>query len=254
MSEIRENAYESWPLYDTVNIGLGQRTLHPTWFNTFVQLGNETKIPFFNQRNRSSVGEMYNNFDSSEQISYAYMAYSMGIEMYVPVYGETEISENAGVLTYTPSENVNPQLFMDFINHISLRFQVGQDEKLLINGAGAPAGAGATGFFTSNNISNRPDFYNTVQILNNGTALLKNRWFFAEPVEIPRNRNIAAWIEFSPYAKNMLQGMPGPFYTTFREITASSVETVSSIGACYQMRLSMFGKREVQQRNALAFQ
>jgi len=241
------NAYEAWSLYDTVNIGIGQRDYNAKWFNNFVQLSQETSIPFFNQRNRSGVGVAYNSFDSAEQVSFAFKCYSIGLEWYAPFSSEVTYDEQV----LAESDNPNQQLWFEMLRHASVRFQVGQDEKVLLNALGAPGGGGTAGIIANGVNAGIATYQYAYQTFSNGVAKLENRWAFEEPIEIPRSRNVAAWLTFSTYAKSLLARMAGPDYILTS--TAELAEGGGLVPACYQMRLSLFGMREVQQRNELHF-
>jgi hypothetical protein len=241
------NAMEMWSLYDTVLIGNGMKDLGRKWYDTFAELGSENEVPFFNQRNRSTVGVPYNSFDSAEQISFGFECHSIGVEWYAPV-----ISETQNGLSPAPASNSNPQMFMELLKHASFRLQVSQDEKLLINALGAPGGGGLAGSTVQTAVNDPEVQAYSYQNVSNGVARLQNRFHFAEPIRIPRNRNIAGWIEFSNYGQEVLKRMPDPEVIDFSYSQGEPVED-HQVSAVYMLRVSMIGKREVQQRNNLHF-
>lgn len=231
-----KNCIEYWPLIDTVLIGSLARNYDQSYYQLFTQLANESHIPFFSLRNRSSVGSAYNNFDNADQMAFSYLIESVGVEWYCPV-----LSETTGAV---PANNANMQMFMDCLNHSSFRLQVGLDEKLLVNTTNVPGGTGVSGTAVATNAT-IPESIESYQLLSNGAPELQNRYVFAEPIAVPRSRNILASIDFSNYAKNLLKQMPGPY-----DIALSSTSSISSM---YMIRVSMTGYRSVQKRGELRY-
>lgn len=252
MEEQKLNAWEGYPLYDTVLIGEGMgNDVNLKGYNTFQELGREDEISFFTQRNRSGAGIPYCNLDSAEQVSYAFLAYSIGVEFTTPAIQDVTDSEGA----VAPPTQYNYLGFgNELLKHSSLQFQVGQDEKLLSNVLGAPGGGGIAGFSQVGNKSAANNVYEgTYAQYSNGSPRLPNRYKFKKPVRIPRNRNIEAKISFSTYGRGLLDTLSGPGRILINnETLLTNVEDSTVPGIC-TMRVSLIGRREVQQRNAQHF-
>ena len=236
-----KNVLEYWPLYDTVLIGDNAIIKYPAagYYADYAALGAPVSIPFFNIRNRSQVGIAYNNFDSKEHLAYPFHCQSMGVEFIAPV-----ASDNG--LAPAIQDIIFGKLVM---HHCAVTLTVSQDEKLACAVPLCPAGMGIAGGADDAGAANHANYI--VAESNNGVSSLTNRWKFPEPIILPRNVTIRATIEFSPYARNVLQtfgtapSASGPVTETIGDQT--SHPTVAAI------RLSMFGLREVQQRGELHF-
>lgn len=246
------NAIEAWDLYDTVLIGEGQGDVNGArWYDSFAELGAETDIPFFNQRNRSGVGTPYCNFDSAEQINFPYKIESIGVEISVPSFNDVDPATPG---TATENRQSYMQFAGDMIKHCALRLKVSEDEKLLINVLGAPAGTGASGYQVANNSAMPPSGMGTYVGYSNGSPVIGNRWKFAEPVEVPRNRNISSHLIFSSYAREAIKNIPGPGRVLINPANGAIPDYQSTtIPGIVMLRISMFGIRGVQQRNDLRF-
>jgi hypothetical protein len=247
-AEQKLNAWEGYPLYDTVLIGegMGDKS-NLNGYNTFKELAQEDEIPFFTSRNRSGAGIPYCNLDAADQVSYAFLAYSIGVEFTTPAIQDATEDES-GV---APPTQYNYLAFgNELLKHASLQFQVGQDEKLLSNVLGTPGGGGITGFSQVGNRSAAGNVYEgTYAQYSNGTPDIRNRFKFKKPVRIPRNRNISAIISFSTYARGLLDMLSGPGRILINNSTLATNFEDSTIPAVCTMRVSLIGRREVQQRN-----
>jgi len=241
-----QNAMEPWSLYDTILIGTGQSGKGPGWLDSYLDLGNQNKISFFNVRTRSQVGLPYCSMDSAQQLSFAFHCYSMGVELYAPPTPQVKLPE--GVFIQQPLQN-NVLFSAEMPKHMSIRMQVSQDEKLLANVEAVPSGGGFAGAMHS---MDAPSSVNVYQQFGNGDPVLKNRWVFAEPVEMPRNVNISVDLKFSDWARELLKVAQGPGAIAVQAPDGQGLNA-KVINAVSMIRVSMFGKREVQQRNALHF-
>jgi len=241
-----QNAMEPWSLYDTILIGTGQSGKGPGWLNSYLDLGNQNKISFFNVRTRSQVGLPYCSMDSADQLTYVFHCYSMGVELYAPPTPQVIMPE--GVFTQVNLQN-NALFSAEMPKHMSLRLQVSQDEKLVANVEAVPSGGGFAGATHS---MDAPTSMHTYQGFGNGDPVLKNRWVFAEPVEMPRNVNISVDLKFSDWARELLKVAQGPGAIAVQAPDGQGLNA-KVINAVAMIRVSMFGKREVQQRNALHF-
>ena len=252
MNEVK-NVFESWHLYDTVLIGNGQSDT-PGWYESFATLGAADEVPFFNQRNRSGTHPAYNNFDSQEHLSFVFLCYSIGIEFFGMPFSDFG-AWNAGTSTFDMvdyTENY-AKFCSEIVQHAGLTLKVSQDEKLAICCTAAPPGAGVTGFTKRLYIptATAPVVavpLGTFQNLSNGVPHITNRWKFSSPVEMPRAVNVSAVLKFSEIARNILQNMDGPGW--FTSVNLEEGEQIDSVAG---IRLSLFGKREVQQRGDLHF-
>jgi hypothetical protein len=248
MNQQIDNVYEAWPLYDTVLIGDGQSDT-PGWYESFAALGAADEVPFFNQRNRSGTHPAYNNFDSQEHLSFVYHCYSIGISFFgMPFsdFGDWNIGGFREMVPYT--ENY-AKFCSELVQHSGFSLKVSQDEKLAICCSAAPSGAGISGFTRPLYVPGVDDVaLGTFQNLSNGVPHITNRWKFKTPIEMPRAVNVSATLKFSELARDLLQAMSGPgfFYN-------SPVEQAEAIPCVAGIQLSMFGKREVQQRGQLHF-
>lgn len=246
------NAIEAWALYDSVLVGDGMAAKSGAgWYDSFSDLANETEIGFFNQRNRATVGVPYTSLDTSEQIPFAFRATSVGLDVYVPPFSDIDAVNDGslGIPRYA--------LFMELLRHASFRLVISQDEKLLTNALAVPGGAGVSGYMAD---QNSPPFQASLTYsgIGNGDPCKSVRWAFPEPVSIPRNRNLAAWLQFSNHARAQLRAMGGPGRVRINPAEldpATGLPTYLSttVPGVAIMRVSLNGFREVQQRNELRF-
>ncbi len=239
-----KNVYESWALYDTALISKDPdlEKGYPEIATSYAALGARKQIPFFNVRNKAKAGEAYCNLDSDQHLSFVFHCYSVGIQFMAPVVGTA--FEAAGAIVY---DSVTSQLFAaEMIKHASFRLKVSQDEKLLNHVMLTPEGTGVSGF----GLSGATPGYAGSQSYHNGDAEMSNRWKFAEPIVMPRNVILEGNLEFSEYGRKILQAMAGPQKLSTKP---SALPADLTIDATSSIRVSLFGKREVQQRGDLHF-
>jgi hypothetical protein len=247
MSRKVVNVYEPWMLYDTVLIGTGKSS-YPGWYESFATLGAASSVPFFNQRNQAQTHPAYNNFDSQEHLSFVFHCYSLGIEFFgmpfsdwgawnVDHYDPVDYGENYA------------KFCSEVVQHSGFVLKVGQDEKAVLNSTAAPSGGGITG------VTNRlyaqlavGEVLGTFQNLINGSPHISNRFKFKTPIKMPRAVNVEGKLVFSEYARYLLQLMAGP--GTF---TSQNIDAATDFNSIAGIRVSMFGKREVQQRGEQFF-
>lgn len=241
-----KNAYETWPLYDTVLIGGDAQTFHQNagFFTDFSSMATPSVIPFFNVRNKS-VGEQYCNLDSANKLPFVYHLYSIGVDFISPLVGGSQAIESA-----TDSARESYMYFAGEIwKHASFILKVSQDEKLVGTVSLMPSGQGITGWQTGFT-TNAEDNATALQTLGNGETISggpnSNRWKFAEPIQMPREVTFDGQLRFSEHARNALQRMVGPL-----NIATDGETTLKALMA--QIRVTMYGMREVQQRNALHY-
>lgn len=259
------NVGEMWSLHDTVLIGPGMNALGRGWFNSFYDMSLANELPFFNQRNRSSVGLAYNNQDASELMPFGLQMYSIGVEFLVMPFGDSCLST---VRPQTPplafgekapgdpevpvvqqqNEGVG-QIFQGLMDHASIRLQIGQDEKLVNVCTYAPAGYGTAGMTLA---ASKGSAFGWFVNYTNGEPDIKNRFKFPIPLDMPRNTNWSVELKMSSLAKLFLRSMGGP-ETWANDMTPSGTTPNyyvdgTSVAA---IRVTVLGKRQVQQRGAL---
>jgi hypothetical protein len=244
-------ADESWPLYDTVLIGRDVPN-QPGWFSTFEAFAQETEISFFNRRNRSQVGPEYCNLDTSEQLDFAYMIHSIGVDFIAPPVGTGETEQNV----FTSANSANVLMWgNDLLRHSSLQLILNQDEKLNIPCSACPSGIGPSG--TSSLFVNQTAAPPTGAPLGpmgqytNGVPHITNRWPFPQPIRVPRNHNLRAVIKLSEWARFAANRLEGPVQL-FMGNNAQSPDA-GSVPAVFGIRVTLIGNRFVQLRNAQSF-
>lgn len=254
------NAREAWPPMDTVLIGDGQGDINNAkWYNTFLALSREEKISFFNVRNRSIVGPMYNNMDAKESMPYAFQLYSLGVQFWSPALNPVTAYSYDGTTLVGPTcdnaTNVHAQFAGELLKHSSLRLQVSQDEKVIANSLAFPAGFGVSGIMnvdTSDTTTGAE--LGAVQALSNGIPSISNRFGFPEPVSIPRNCIFNVELQFSTYGRALLERMEGPGRVMIQMAPGETWDLEdATVPAICGIKVVMFGRRFVQQRNELHF-
>jgi hypothetical protein len=255
------NAVEAWPIYDTVLIGPGFGNVNGAkWYNTFAELAaSDEGIPFFNQRNRSGVGVAYTNMDAKESMPFGYEVFSLGVEFSAPAAKACEAYSYDGDTLTGPTVDLHDEAHAIFAGelqkHCSVRLQVAQDEKLVAAAQLCPAGVGVSGFASINGT----DALNGVELggvqaYSNGLPVIQNRFKFPEPVQIPRNHVVSVHVQLSTYAKRLLEQLAGPGRVlTGLAPGATWVLNDATVPAACMLRVSLFGRRHVQQRNELHY-
>lgn len=241
------NAVESYAIYDSVQIrgSLGSDAV--AGYSSYAALAARSKIPFFNVRNQGEVGLAYNNLDTKDQMAFAFHCYSIGLSFSAPVQCVTP----AGALGGSHNPTASAQFVQAMPYHTGLRFKVQQDEKLLHTAHFAPEGAGPYGValgtdFTGGVVGTAGTASITSQT--SGQPLLTNRWPFPKPISIPRGATYSVELEFSEFGKELLGALPGPANMIF-----GSEGDLKTVQGCALIRCSLFGAREVQQRNELHY-
>lgn len=242
-----ENAVEGWALYDTILVCKGLGNKAPGWFNSYAEVSQRNKLPFFNVRNQGETSLAYNNLETKDQMPYAFSLMSIGVSFEAPAQSEHVTASDpeapAGPRLGNASEDI---LFVKEIpRHVGLRLRVRQDDKLLHTVQLAPEGAGIYGVLQGAGGSG------TITGATNGMPQLGNRWTFPTPIGIPRGATYSVELELSEYARTVLGAMCGPTKWTW-DCDGAGTDLVE-VPACASIRVSMVGVREVQQRNALHF-
>ncbi len=247
------NAVEAWTLYDSVLIGAGQSSVDAGWYNSFLAAGNANEIPFFNQRNRSQVGAAYNNFDTSQQMSFGFRCFSIGLSFSGFPVGDSIVTDNpAGPNFLNRSLSYNSAIFAnELIKHVGVIFKVNQDEKLATTGTACPAGVGLSGSAGQAGAeSDPPMITGLLNGVNNGVASVQNRFKFPKGIDIPRTHSISAVLQFSEMGRTILRGMEGPLQVA---VQTGSIVPVANVQSACSIQMSLVGMREVQRRNAQHF-
>lgn len=237
-----ENAWESWTLYDTVLVSSIVDTLYKNsgFYTDYAALGAPATIPFLNVRNKS-VGVPYNNFDSKDKLPFVFECWSIGIEFSAPAI--TYPPQGGGV---TSDQSQSTLLFaQELPKHCGFILKLSQDEKLVQTALLAPSGQGVYG--ASSDVASQATNAQLLQNVSAGVLDRNNRWKFAEPVLMPREVNLSGELVISEYGRSMLAKMIGPGDYWIQQDDGERYAAASYI------RVSMYGKREVQQRNALHF-
>lgn len=244
------NAVEFFPIYDTVQIReeltKGENKIYG--FTSYAQLAAKQKVPFFNVRNSGEVGIPYTNLETKDQMPYVYRATSIGVHFSAPL-GIPEQWFQGETLPIGWANPLSHALFVQEIpRHVAIRFKVMQDEKLIANTLLTPAGVGMHGVAGLAGIAQGNIAFTGVTSGQHGQPFLGNRYPFKEgDIEIPRGATFSAELEFSEYARALLTQMKGPGLFEF----ADDPNQPKTVPSCATIQVSLFGKREVQQRNAL---
>jgi hypothetical protein len=233
------NVVEAYSLFDTVQIGA--KVEGDEGYASFPALAAEEEIPFFTKRTRSKVGLAYTNKDSTDALPFAFHVYSLGVHWLgfperVPLPTEPtadQISEfEAGYLF----EKIIPL-------HTGVTLKVREDERLAHTAELAPPGTGVLGT-NAGAYNNAP-----VHAATQGWPDLANRWRFPEPIRVPRNTIVTVNLKFSKYAKSLLLAMLGPGTIDLSLGPNQPIKLPRNA----LIRVSLIGKREVQQRGELHF-
>jgi hypothetical protein len=236
-----QNALETYPLYDSILIGSNAPGLYKNagYFADYAELGQPAMIPFFNVRNKAQAGKQYNNFDSANKLSFVYHCHSIGLSIEAPAvsFGSSG----------APGEPAPGNLFFatELVKHCGFILKIGQDEKLVAPGSLMPSGQGVAGY--ADNEASTGDIQKVIQNTNSGDPELKNRFPFAEPLEMPRESNVEGQLIISEYGREALKKMVGPGNWEKDQAKTEQYPAMAVI------RVTLFGEREVQQRNAQHF-
>ena len=232
------NVEESAAVYDTLQIRSNAKDVEG--FPTFAALGAATEIPFYTVRNRSEVGEAYTNKDSKDSMPFAFRCYSLGIQFFAPgpltVLGDDPSDEDVA------NASIGYMFGRIAPLHAGLILKVREDDKLVHTCELAPAGTGIFG-----GLGNASGVANTGS---NGWPSVNNRWKFVGGIDIPRGAIVEAKLRFSTYGRAFVGALPGPGIDLLGPFAEGDG---TSFPRCATIRVSMFGKREVQQRGQLHY-
>ncbi len=241
-----ENVSESWVLYDTVLVTGYANSLNfnDGYYASFSLMSAASSVPFFNIRNRNH-GLAYNNQDTRDQMPYVMKIYSIGVSFFGP--STVTYRDNAGAPD--GPQRVALDLFEgELPKHTSLTLTTNQDERLKIGSLLTPPGYGMmVSGVAQGDIETAYNYPNIAKVSwNQGMPELTNKWGFKKPLLIPRRANLSVRLDFSEYARDMLDHMPGPFFQPFRAVADQS--TYAFKWAVCGIQVTIGGIREVQQR------
>jgi hypothetical protein len=234
-----QNALETYPLYDSVLIGTNAPGLYQNsgYFANFAALGVPATIPFLNVRNKAIAGKQYNNFDSANKLPYVYHCHSIGLSIEAPAvsFGNTGAGPSPSNLFFAT----------ELVKHCGFILKVGQDEKLVAPGSLIPSGQGVAGY--ASNFASTGDKQSVIQNTNNGNPDKNNRFPFPETISMPRESNVEGQLVISEYGREALKKCVGPGNWEKDQDESEQYPAMAVI------RVTLFGEREVQQRNAKHF-
>jgi hypothetical protein len=233
------NVVEAYSLFDSIQIGA--KATDEEGYASFPIVAAQEEIPFFTKRTRSKVGLAYTNKDSTDALPFAFHVYSLGVHW-------LGFPERKPLPTEPTAEQIAEYeagyLFEKIIPlHTGITLKVREDERLAHTAELAPPGAGVLGT-NAGAYNNAP-----VHAATQGWPDLGNRWRFPEPIRVPRNTIITVNLKFSKYAKQLLLAMPGPGGI---DLSLGPNQPIT-IDRRAMIRVSLIGKREVQQRGELHF-
>jgi hypothetical protein len=245
MDEQRRNAIEVWPIYDTVMIMNNVNSLYPNanWYQQYDDLAVPAEIPFFNVRNKS-VGEAYCNLDSSDKMSFGFEIFGLGVYVGAPAVSGIKVADQAPTAA-NQVRCADGFFATEVVRHSTFILKIGQDEKLVSPVSILPSGEGVAGYSKMVDDANN-GLGLALGNINNGMAFKKNMFLFPEPISVPRDRNISGSLVFSPYLRSALAKASGPG-NLLNNPTPDVYPSASII------RVTMLGRRGVQQRNELAY-
>jgi hypothetical protein len=240
-NEVREDCR----LHDTILIGSGVPHLefNTGWVDSYSELGRLSKLNFFNVRNRPH-GLAFNNQDSVDQTPYKLEISKIHVHFFAGPLTQ-RISGQGEIPAY--EENTSNGLFQyDLENHCGMRFYISKDERLATPAIIAGAGVGIVGGGASNGIGVNPQRADYHLIGQAGIPELKNGFPFPQNLIIPERATFYVELEFSEYARGLLQVMAGPDHVLRpnQAGTAYDLEKYTYSG----IRVSIAGKRTVVQR------
>lgn len=246
----RMNAIEVWPQYDTVMVMDNVNTLYPNagWYRQYSDLAAPAEIPFFNVRNKS-VGEAYCNFDSADKIPYGYEIFAIGVYIAAPAVSSMRVGAGDEPIASNQTRCADVFFATEMLRHSSLILKVGQDEKLVAPLSLLPSGEGVHGWSKTIDAANHAAGA-AIHNFGDGVVDKKNMWLFPEPVQVPKDRNLSAVLVLSPYLRASLTKAEGPGVL----LNTNEATFPDRYPAAAMIRVTMLGRRGVQQRNELAYQ
>jgi hypothetical protein len=243
------NVKEAWPLYDTILIsGWTKGKSVSGWYQNYQQFASKQVHPFFNVRNTGETALAYTNMETKDQMPFAYHIYSLGIDFSAATGNPAPYQE--GQVNPVANGNSDAIFIKDIPQHCGLRLKVREDQKLLTTCYMAPSGIGPYGLSLGmSDASAASALPTSITNATQGVPFIDNRWRFPKPIAVPRGATFHVELELSEYARDMMLSLCGPSQYTFN---CNGDEDVSMFAAS-TIRVSLIGKREVQQRGQLHF-
>lgn len=251
-----QNVVETYPVYDTLLVGpfmadqhLGHKYVPLKWYESFAALALEEEWPFLDVRNISDVGLAYTNVESKDSFPWAFKAITIGVQFFT-AYGafpdiQAEPPFQAGDYGACQIWQVN------LWEHVGLVFEVRDDQKLKTTVELTPSGTGPYGqSILGGTILGGGSTVGGTSCI--GEPVLANRWRFPDWIDIPRGCKARILLKPSTYARYLLACMNGPYSWPMKSKDPQATEPIL-VDALVGVRVSLFGKREVQQRGELHY-
>jgi hypothetical protein len=257
-----QNVKEQWFMYDSFAVSPWVETApHPPsgWFSTFVALSNTDSVTFFDSRNKQ-IGLAYNNQDSRDQLSYAFVVQSISIGFFAPTCSSMLASNVIPSDTTWIGRNDEMSSFWnnELPQHTSLIFRVNQDERLKTVCSMVPPSYGPVGQCIgqgdlSDTTGPAPAIGGgnyTVSAGGMGRSHLKFRWEFPGGIGVPKRATMVAECRFTEWAREALRSLWGPGYFVMRDHDPDETpeNPIAPKPSMFIMQCLLTGKREVQQR------
>lgn len=235
------NVRETWPLYDTAQIGPGMSS--PAGYASYAALANLEDIPFFSVRNKAEVGLAYTNKDNKDSMPFVYYIQSIGVHM---LSAPRLVALPAQATDADVAEMNSVRIFESLLPyHFGVILKIQEDEKLQSTVEYTPPGMGAYNYTAGATAQ-------IVQMASMGWPSLGNRFTFIDPIAVPRTATLTVSLKPSAYAKYILAHMVGPLNNLLLvDNPAAAVPGPFSANENALIRVTLNGMREVQQRGAL---
>jgi hypothetical protein len=279
----RANVKEQIILTDTVLVSkwVGIMADRPVgWFRTFAEVGASGVLNFMNVRNRT-CGIMFNNQDATNQLPYGMRVMSIGVKFFSPACASQFTACNQGaepLFLWTPKpetdftdppatdllnrEELHSAVWeADLPNNCSFMLRTNQDIRLegpcafFTPGYGPVGGGwgwGSPGTWHNAGETANPqiqcgNYVTNAQTIQHGDVDIRRRFPIPSVLELPKRANLAVEIRMSPYATDMLQAIPGPFWHDLPHSQGAVVEKRAR-AALFGVQVTIHGERLTPQR------
>lgn len=253
------NVKEPWFMYDTIGISewVDDQDHPPVgWYSSFADLGAADELTFFDTRNKS-IGIAYNNQDSRDQLSFAYIINSISVGFFGPALA-TLISR-ATIPGDTTSIGRNDALSawwdLEFPQHCSAILRVNQDERLKTNAAIIGPGYGPVGSCIGQGDMSDPastigGMNTSVHAGGQSRSALKLRWEFPNGMGVQRRASMNVSLRLTEWARTALQTVWGPGWFLLRDYDSDETPANPIVPrqSMFMIQVMLTGMREVQQR------
>jgi hypothetical protein len=284
------NVREPVTLIDTVLCSkyVAQMSDRPQgWFDSFAAMGTAGEFSFFNVRNKS-IGIMWNNQDSRDQMPYGLIIDSIGVSFVAPGCASQFTAcdrISADPAQWDPSaDEPDPPAEEDLVNreelhsavwssdlpnHASVTLTTNQDERLVGFPAMFPPGygpvGGGWGWGSPNDFNVDPvdsdiehnilcgSFAGNLQTIQEGTPDIRQRCDFPVSMEVPKRATLRINVRLSVYGREMLKAMIGPHWFTWVDDITGVYPDVMAVSkavkaTAFGIQCTIKGTRLVQQR------